>query len=70
MLTDHSEMPEPARAALERVLAPLQLLEDVVRWSFSQAPPLPVLDVVVQDEFTHDVVLAWQPGRFLVFETT
>ena len=32
-------------------------LEDVVRWGLSQTPPQLVADVVVQDEYTHDVVL-------------
>ena len=29
-----------------------------------------VCDVIVQDEFTHDVVLPWQRGLHLVYDTT
>jgi hypothetical protein len=29
-----------------------------------------VVDVVVQDEFTHDVVFRWRDDLFLVFDAT
>lgn len=57
-------------AALERELAPLTTLQDVVRWGFAHTPPRDVAEVVVQDEFTHDVVMPWESGRYLVFDTT
>jgi len=58
------------REALERELGPLTLLQDVVRWGFASTPPRDVTEVVVQDEFTHDVVLPWKDGGYLVFDTT
>jgi hypothetical protein len=50
------------------VIPSFATLEEVVRWGL----PLgyEVVEVVTQDEYTHDVVLAWQDGRFLVFDTT
>ena len=57
-------------AALERELAPLTTLQDVVRWGFAHTPPRDVAEVIVQDEFTHDVVLPWEDGHYLVFDTT
>ena len=54
---------------MERDVAPLRSLEQVVRWAFRQTPPSDVADVVVQDEFTHDVVIPWR-GVHLVFDTT
>ncbi|HEX4449260.1 MAG TPA: hypothetical protein VH143_00255 [Kofleriaceae bacterium] len=39
-------------------------LEDVVR-----RPDLMILDVVVQDEYTHDVVVT-DGARFLVYDST
>jgi hypothetical protein len=56
-------------AALKTELKGLTILQDVIRWGFSQTPPSDVADVVIQDEFTHDVVLPWR-GVFLVFDTT
>jgi hypothetical protein len=48
----------------------LRALGDVMAWAFAQRPPLALVDVVVQDEYTHDVVLAAVDGRHLVFDTT
>jgi len=69
-LTDRAGLPPARREALARELAPLDLLQDVVRWSFAATPPRDVAEVVVQDEFTHDVVLPWEDGCYLVFDTT
>ena len=44
--------------------ARLDTLEDVLRWGGD------VLDVIVQDEYTHDVVVAGRDGAYLVFDTT
>jgi hypothetical protein len=49
---------------------PLQTLAGVLRWAFAQGPPAEVVDVVMQDEFTHDVVVRTAAGVFLVFDTT
>jgi hypothetical protein len=57
-------------SGLESMLRPLTTLERVVRWAFSLVPPRDITEVVVQDEFSHDVVLAWTSGRYLVFDTT
>ncbi|MFP2926826.1 hypothetical protein ACLESO_16820 [Pyxidicoccus sp. 3LG] len=69
-LTDRVGLPPARRASLERELAPLTMLQDVVRWGFAHSPPRDVAEVVVQDEFTHDVVVPWEDGRYLVFDTT
>lgn len=39
-------------------------LEDVVRWSGE------LIDVVVQDEYTHDVIVRGPGQAFVVFDTT
>ncbi|WP_342380741.1 hypothetical protein NVS55_13885 [Myxococcus stipitatus] len=67
---DRMGLSHDQRDALERELAPLTLLQDVVRWGFSDTPPRDVTEVVVQDEFTHDVVVPWKDGSYLVFDTT
>lgn len=45
-------------------------LEEVVRWSLSLAPPRLISRVVIQDEYTHDVVLTYEEGVYLVYDTT
>lgn len=51
-------------------LAGQQTLEDVVRWGLSRTPPRLIARVVVQDEYTHDVVLPWEEGVYLAYDTT
>ncbi len=55
------------REQLEAAAAKLRTLDEATRWAF--AGGLELVDVVTQDEFTHDVVFA-APGCWLVFDTT
>jgi hypothetical protein len=51
----------------------LDTLEDVLRFGFTQRPAWELADVIVQDEFTHDVIIEVPAGlapAFLVFDTT
>ena len=48
----------------------LDTLEDVLRFGLAQRPAWDVVDVVVQDEFTHDVIVVGPAPAFLVFDTT
>lgn len=62
-------MPLALRAIHPAVAAPalvagLATLEDILR-----RPGLTVLDVIVQDEYTHDVIVA-AGTAYLVFDTT
>lgn len=56
---------DPAAVARAAVAARLVSLEEVVRFG-------DILEVVVQDEYTHDVIVtaATLPGSYLVFDTT
>jgi hypothetical protein len=47
----------------------LDTLEEVLAWGFAQRPPAEVVEVVVQDEFTHDVVMH-RGSEYVVFDTT
>jgi hypothetical protein len=55
---------------LEPIVAGQKTLEDVVRWGLGQRPPRMIESVVVQDEYTHDVVLRHGEGVYLVYDTT
>ncbi len=71
------DSPWPVHGSIERdelellrsTLPSFTNLQDVVRWAFALAPPSDVDDVVIQDEFTHDVVIPWRK-LWLVFDTT
>lgn len=59
---DFAGLGEAQREALAGEVGPLQTLSQVVSWGRIAA-------VVVEDEFTHDVVVE-RGGRYLVFDTT
>ena len=47
----------------------IQTLADLLRWVNAQRPAVRVLEIVTQDEFTHDVVVPFGVA-FLSFDTT
>ncbi len=55
---------------LEEAIARHRTLSEAVAWGLAHMPPLVVADVIVQDEYTHDVVLPYRDGRFVVYDTT
>jgi hypothetical protein len=46
----------------------LKTLEEVTAWM--HARDFSLVEIVTQDEYTHDVVVAAGPARWLVFDTT
>ena len=68
-LEDRVGLASNERSRILVAMAPHRTLGDVVRWALTQEPPLIVADVVVQDEYTHDVVLPFGE-RWLVFDTS
>lgn len=56
--------------ALLKVVGRFRLLEDLLRWGAAQSPPGRVVDVVVQDEYTHDVIFTLDNQSYLVFDST
>jgi hypothetical protein len=48
----------------------LDTLEELLRFGFAQHPPWDLVDVIVQDEFTHDVIVRGPAHAFLAFDTT
>jgi hypothetical protein len=59
-----------ALSSIEAMVSGQKTLEDVVRWGLAKKPPCMIDLVVVQDEYTHDVVLRWDEGVYLVYDTT
>ena len=61
-------------AGIEAELSAQENLKDVMAWALRQPPgtfiPSVVAQVIVQDEFTHDVVVPWRDGLVLVYDTT
>ncbi len=61
-------------AEIKRELVRQANLQDVMRWALADKSGSfvsgVVADVVVQDEFTHDVIIPWRDGLVLVYDTT
>ena len=73
MAVDLSKVSEADHSELERELDKHGSLRDVMKWASSKPKedihPHIVADVVVQDEFTHDVIVPYR-DVFLVYDTT
>jgi hypothetical protein len=63
---DLANLDPEIRAALEREVAAHHSLVDAIRW----AAPEGVAGVVIQDEYTHDVILRWRDGYTVVYDST
>ena len=72
-LVNQSKLPAMRITALEGEIPEQENLKDVMSWALAnprEFVPQVVADVVVQDEFTHDVVVPWRDGLVLVYDTT
>jgi hypothetical protein len=71
---NHANISPDRIAEIAGQLQDQQNLKDVMSWALSQPVgtfmPQVVADVIVQDEFTHDVIVPWREGLVLVYDTT
>lgn len=61
---------EDVRRSVTALLGTQRTLEDVSRWGLALTPVRIIEAVVVQDEYTHDVVIAHPAGVYLVYDAT
>lgn len=73
-VVNRANLPHAQLAAIESELPGLHNLNDVMRWALSDTSgdfiPGVVADVIVQDEYTHDVIVPWRDQLVLVFAAT
>lgn len=69
-LFDFAGMGPAERDELARVVARHRDLMDVFAWGRALSPAVQPADLVKQDEFTHDVLVPFTKGRWLVYGTT
>jgi hypothetical protein len=67
---DFAGLGDAERSALAQVVGRHGDLMDVFAWGRAQSPPVQPADLVKQDEFTHDVLVPFRKGRWLVYGTT
>ncbi len=69
-VTARGSVASEALARATHDVSGLTTLADVLEWARAQEPPRLVAEIVTQDEYTHDVVLPFDGGHFLVFDAT
>ena len=72
-LVNQSKLPPKRVSELEAEIPEQENLSAVMRWALANPGdfvPQVVKDVVVQDEFTHDVIVPWREGLVLVYDST
>jgi hypothetical protein len=63
-------VPQSVLVRAQTGLGEQRTLADVLRWGREQSPPRTVVEIITQDEYTHDVVMPFEGGHFLAFDAT
>ena len=73
-IVNHANLSTDILADIAKELEPQENLKDMMAWALSRPRgtflPSVVDEVIVQDEFTHDVIVPWRDGLVLVYDTT
>ena len=72
-VVNQSQLPAERIRELEEIIPAHENLRELMRWALDHPGeflPQVVKEVVIQDEFTHDVVVPWREGLVLVYDTT
>ena len=71
---NHAHLSPEEIAQIGSDLSGQQNLNDVMKWALSHPKGMftdsVVAQVIVQDEFTHDVIVPYRDGLVLVYDTT
>ena len=71
---NYANLPPEVIAEIQSELSGQYALKDLMTWALDDSGkkfiPGVVQDVVVQDEFTHDVIVPWGAELVLVYDTT
>ena len=73
-VANHANLSSDVVADIAAELSGQENLRDVMSWALSSRSgafiPSVVAEVIVQDEFTHDVIVPWRAGLVLIYDTT
>ena len=70
MIETVGEVDQARLAEIEQLAGSHRTLEHVTRWALVCRPSKAIVAVVTQDEYTHDVVVRYAEGAYLVYDTT
>lgn len=70
----HGRITDEVKARIQAEVSGQQNLKDMMAWALTQGSGVflsgVVSEVIVQDEFTHDVIVPRSDGLVLVYDTT
>ena len=69
-IENRASLPQPTFAPLAAILADQRTMKYALDWMMRQTPPLAPTDVVTQDEFSHDILVEYPGGLFLVYDVS
>ena len=73
-IVSHGKITAEVKARIQAEVSSQQNLKDMMAWALPQGSsvflPGVVSEVIVQDEFTHDVIVPRSDGLVLVYDTT
>ena len=73
-VTNRASLSSQQISQIESELAEHRTMAAVLDWGFKQPPgtvlPQIVADVIVEDEYSHDVIVPWRDGLVIVYGTT
>lgn len=69
-LVDYADLSLSEFEPLARTVREHRGLDEIFAWGRTQTPAVVPADVLLQDEFTHDVLVPLPTGRWLVYGTT
>jgi hypothetical protein len=70
LLENRAGLPEQNFVQLARQVAAQHSMKQALDWLLGQAPPLALTDMVTQDEFSHDFLVAYPGGLWLVYDSS
>ncbi len=69
-LDARAPLDDERRDTLAATVARHTTLARVLDWGRQREPPAAIHDIVTQDEHTHDVIVPYESGLYLVYDVT
>ena len=69
-IINHANLSDEALAALEAAVPAHGTLMEIVAWGRQLHPPVFLQETIALDEYTHDVLLRWRDGLWLVYSAS
>ena len=73
-VTNRTPISDVSFQAIQSELPAIENLQQLMNWALADQSgrftPGVISNVIVQDEFSHDVIVPWRDGLVLVYDTT